>query len=83
MATNNEKPLNASQHKTLVLKIYGEDAKKRDFIASLAVGKLTVFFRKLELEDVSDSDSTLKFQDPSFGVRLELEVHNALEVLTR
>lgn len=83
MATNNEKPLNTSQHTTLVLKIYGEDAKKRDFIASLAVGKLTVFFRELELEDVSDSDSTLKFQDPSFGVRLELEVHNALEVLTR
>lgn len=83
MATNNEKPLNASQHTTLVLKIYGEDAKKRDFIASLAVGKLTVFFRELELDDVSDSDSTLKFQDPSFGVRLELEVYNALEVLTR
>lgn len=83
MATNNEKLFVKGQHKTLVLKIYGEDAKKRDFIASLAVGKLTVFFRELELEDVSDSDSTLKFQDPSFGVRLELEVHNALEVLTR
>lgn len=61
METNNEKPLNASQHKTLVLKIYGEDANTRAFIATLAVGRLTKLFKDVELEDVSDSDSTLKF----------------------
>lgn len=83
MATNNEKPLNAILYKTLALKIYGEDAKKRDFIATLAVGRLTRLFKDIELEDVSDSDSILKFQDPSFGTRLELEVHNTFEVLTR